>query len=219
VKSRVFALAAALFAVAVSGVVRPALAGDALAQALEAYAKVNDYTADIIVHEVKGSDVQDRTYTFWYLKPSDVKLLIIAGPGRGSGAVWTGGDQVSGHRGGILSGIHMKVPLHDPQATSLRGDAMDTGTIGAMLAQFKEPKGAVTEIDDRTVDGQLTDELSLKPSDPAALGGLTRIDLYISHASHLPVRRERYVGDQLVKSERVTNAKINTGLTASDFPF
>ncbi len=215
-KNIVFGIAAAL---AVGSIARPALAGDALAQALAAFAKVNDYTADIVVHEVKGSDVQDRTYAYSYLKPSDVKLLIVAGPGRGSGAVWTGGDQVSGHRGGILSGIHMKVSLHDPQVMSLRGDTLDTGTVGAMLEQFKDAKGTVTEMDDRTVDGQLCDELSLKPADPAALGGVTRVDLYISHSSHMPVRRERYIGDQLVKSEHVTNEKINTGLTPSDFPF
>jgi outer membrane lipoprotein-sorting protein len=217
VKKTIFAFAAVLFAA--SALPHPALAADALAQALEAFSKVTDYTADIVVHEVKGTDVRDNTYHYQYLKPNYVKLDVTAGPGRGSGAVWTGGDQVSGHMGGILSGLHKKVGLHDGQAESLRGDAIDSGTIPAMLAQFKDAKGTVTEIDDKTVDGILTDELSLKPADPAALGGVTRVDLYLSHATHMPVRRERFVGDQLVKSEQVTNQKINTGLKPSDFPF
>jgi len=217
VKKTIFALASVLLVASI--LPRPAFAGDALAQAQDAYAKVTDYTADIVDHEVKGTAVEDRTYAYSFLRPSYVKLTVTAGPGRGSGAVWTGGDQVSGHRGGILSGIHMKVSLHDPQATSLRGDTMDTGTIGAMLDQFKNAKGTVTESDDKTVDGMLTDELSLKTADPASMGGVTRVDLYISHATHLPVRRERYIGDQLVKSEKVTNQKLNTGLQPSDFPF
>jgi hypothetical protein len=217
VKKTLLALATALL---VAGALpRPALAGDTLAQALDAYAKINDYTADIVVHEVQGTDVQDRTYRYFFLRPTFVKTQILDGPGRGGGAVWIGGDQVSGHQGGFLSAIHLKISLHDKRATSLRGDTMDTGTFGAMLGMFKDPKGTVTETDDKTVDGILTDELSLKVADPAALGGITRYDLYIAHATHLPVRRERYVGDQLVKSEKVTNPKPNTGLTQSDFPF
>jgi len=217
VKKTIFAFAAAVLVA--SALPHPAVAADALAQALDAYSKVTDYTATIIDHEVKGTDVQDRTYRYAFLKPSYVKLDIIAGPGRGGGAVWTGGDQVSGHRGGFLSGIHMKVSVHDPQATSLRGDTIDTGTITSMLDQFKNPKGTVTESDDKTVDGILTDELSLKVADPAAMNGVTRVDLYLSHTTHLPVRREHYAGDQLVKSEQVTDQKINVGLKPSDFPF
>jgi hypothetical protein len=148
-----------------------------------------------------------------------VKLDITAGPGRGGGAVWTGGDQVSGHQGGILSGIHLKVGVHDGRATSLRGDTIDSGTIGAMLSMFKNAKGTVTESDEKTVDGVLTDELSLKVGDLEALSGVTRVDLYLSRTTHLPIRREFYVGDQLVKSEQVTDQKINTGLKPSDFPF
>jgi outer membrane lipoprotein-sorting protein len=215
VKKLLFSLAAATLVA--SAVPHPAVAADALTEAAEAYAKVNDYTATIIDHEVKGS--QDRTYRYAFLKPSYVKLDITAGPGRGGGAVWTGGDQVSGHQGGLFSGIHLKVGVHDGRATSLRGDTIDSGTIGAMLNMFKNPKGTVTESDEKTVDGVLTDELSLKLSDQEASSGVTRVDLYLSRATHLPIRREFYVGDQLVKSEQVTDQKVNTGLKPSDFPF
>jgi len=217
VKKTLRAVAAAVLVA--SALPHPAVAADALAQAIDAFAKVNDYTATIIDHEVKGTDVQDRTYRYAFLKPSYVKLDIISGPGKGGGAVWTGGDQVSGHQGGLFSGIHLKISVHDGRATSLRGDTIDTGTVPAMLEQFKNPKGTVTESDDKTVDGTLTDELSLKVADPASLDGVTRVDLYLSHTTHMPVRRERYVGDQLVKSEQVTDQKINIGLKPSDFPF
>ena len=211
------ALAAALLVA--SAVPSPASAGDALAQALDAFSKVNDYTTDIVTHEVQGTSTEDRTYHYSFLRPTDVKTEVTAGPGRGGGAVWTGGEQVSGHQGGFLSGIHLKISMHDRRATSLRGDTIDTGTFGSMLDQFKNWRAPITETDDKMVDGVLASELTLKTADPTSLGGITRVDLYLSNATHLPVRRESYVGDQLVKSEKIINTKVNTGLTPSDFPF
>ncbi len=76
----------------------PAAAGEFL----DAWAKVSSYTCTIKVHETKGTDVQDRTYNYAYLKPHFAKIDITGGPGRGGGASWTGGDTVSGHQGGIL---------------------------------------------------------------------------------------------------------------------
>ena len=73
------------------------------------------------MHEAKGSQTQDRVYQYEFMKPHYVKTLILDGDGKGSGGVWTGGDQVSGHQGGFFSGIHMKISIHDTRAVSLRG--------------------------------------------------------------------------------------------------
>jgi hypothetical protein len=48
---------------------------------------------------------------------------------------------------------------------------------------------------------------------------VSREVLYLSTVSNLPVRRERYAGTQLVKSENITDTKTNVGLTSSDFPW
>ena len=194
-------------------------ASDALAEAMQAYAKVNDYTDDIAVHEVSGKVAEDRTYRCSFLRPSYVKVEVTSGPGRGSGAVWTGGDKVSGHQGGFLSGIHVKVGRHDKRALSLRGATIDSGTLGAMLDQFAQTKGTVTKTEAKIIDGQLADAFALKPADPQALGGVTRVELDISRTTNLPIRRAEYVDEQLVKSEDVTNLKTNVGLTVADFPF
>src|ERR1700682_1503563 len=88
---------------------------------LRAWATESSYTTDINAHEVKGSATQDRTYHYAYLKPHFAKIDIAGGPGRGGGAVWKGGDTVTGHRGGMVRFIQLSKPLHDPEAVSLRG--------------------------------------------------------------------------------------------------
>ena len=91
------------------------------------------------MHETKGTQTEDRVYEYSFMKPHDVKTLILDGEGKGSGGVWVGGDQVSGHLGGILSGIHLKIDLHDPRAVSLR---MIFKTPRATAVQRSGPKRA-----------------------------------------------------------------------------
>ena len=118
---------------------------------LETWAKTPSYTTDIKVHETKGSDVQDRTYHYAYLKPHFAKIDVTGGPGRGGGVTWDGGDTVSGHQGGLLSGIHLKVSIHDARAVSLRGDTIDSGSFQNMADAIKAaPSETVSE---ETVNG------------------------------------------------------------------
>ncbi|MDE2572331.1 MAG: hypothetical protein KGM44_07415, partial [bacterium] len=64
------------------------------------WATIDDYTCRIVTHEVEGNRVQDRVYGYAFKKPHLAKIRIESGPGRGGGAVWRGGDTVSGHQGG-----------------------------------------------------------------------------------------------------------------------
>jgi outer membrane lipoprotein-sorting protein len=194
-------------------------AGPILDEANAAFAKVNDYTATIAVHEVDGKNADDHVYAYAFKKPTSAKIDVLSGSNKGGGIVWTGGDKVKGHRGGILSGIHLTLDLHDKQVVSLRGDSIDTGTIPAMLDRFKQVKGDITEGTGLTIDGAPTDAVTLKVADPAADKGVTREVLYLSKTTHLPVRRDRFAGDVLVKSEVFSNLKTNVGLKDSDFPF
>ncbi|MDP9110859.1 MAG: hypothetical protein M3M96_04430, partial [Candidatus Eremiobacteraeota bacterium] len=101
-----------------------------------AFAKITSYTYKLRSHEVKGSDVQDRVYAYSFLKPHFAKTLIESGSGKGSGGVWAGGDQVSGHQGGFLSGIHLKIDLHDGRAVSLRGYTIPDGLAQNIVATY-----------------------------------------------------------------------------------
>ena len=193
----------------------------ALDEANAAFSKINDYVMTVVVHETDnaGKNVEDRTYQYSFLKPTDVKLAILAGSHRGAGVVWKGGDKVKGHDGGFLSGIKLTLDIHNGRVVSLRGDTIDSGTIPGMLDRFKTIKGEVSEAPGPTLDGQATDVVTLKVADPTTDTGITKEQLFLSRTTHLPLRRLRYVGDLLVKSENVTSIKTNVGLTDRDFPF
>jgi outer membrane lipoprotein-sorting protein len=201
----------------------PAARANNTAPALEAFdamfAGINDYTATIHVHEVKGTATQDRVYLYMFMKPHYAKTLILSGDGKGSGAVWAGTDQVSGHQGGILSGIHLKVDVHDPRAVSIRGVTIPEGLLQNVVGRYATIPGTLTQASGGIVGGVETDRLDLKVTDPASNDGVSEQILYLSKETHWPVRQILYSGSQIVLDESITDLKTNTGLTQADFPF
>jgi outer membrane lipoprotein-sorting protein len=185
----------------------------------EAFAKVNDYTVTIRAHEVKGDRVQDRVYKYWFKKPNMAKTLITSGDGSGSGGVWKGGDTVSGHQGGMLSFIHLKVSIHDGRATSLRGYTIPEGLLQNEVDRYRNTKGEVSQRPGPAIDGIPTDEIDLKIADPSSDGGITRATLYLNKETHWPVRQVRWEGDKIVADETFTDLKTNVGLSENDFPY
>ena len=190
-----------------------------LGEFAEAWAKINDYTSNVKVHETDDGRTEDRRYAYAFKKPHMARTDIIEGPGKGGGAVWLGGDKVKGHQGGLLSGIHLTVDIKDKRATSLRGDTIDTGTFGAILDSFKSTKGELSEGPGPLIEGTATEAITLKVATPASNGNISRDQLFISKATHLPVRRIRYEGDKIVKDETFSNVKVNPGLSGADFPY
>jgi outer membrane lipoprotein-sorting protein len=197
----------------------PAATTPAITAFDEAFAKVNDYTVTVRAHEVKGDRVQDRTYHYWFKRPNLAKTLIVSGDGNGSGGVWNGGDKVSGHQGGMLSFIHLKVDLHDPRATSLRGYTIPEGLLQNEVDKYREIKGTLTQRNGPEVDGAATDEVDLTIADPSANDNITRASMYLSKQTHFPVRQVRWEGDKIVADDFFTDLKTNVGLADSDFPF
>ena len=185
----------------------------------QAFASVNDYTCILHVHEAKGTQTQDRVYQYSFMRPHYVKTLILDGDGKGSGGVWVGGDQVSGHLGGILSGIHLKIDLHDPRAVSLRGVTIPDGLLQRIIDDYGTIPGKLTQIDGGKIGGIETDRLELKVADPASNYDITEQILYLSKETHWPIRQIMYSGSRIVLDESVNDLKTNVGLTQSDFPF
>jgi outer membrane lipoprotein-sorting protein len=184
-----------------------------------AYSGVTDYTCILHVHESKGTLTQNRAYQYSFMNPHYVKTLILDGDGKGSGGVWTGGDKVSGHLGGILSGIHLKIDLHDPRAVSLRGVTIPDGLLPQIIDDYGTIPGKLTQTDGGKVAGIETDRLELNVADPASNHDITDQILYLSKATHWPIRQIMYSGSQIVLDESVNDLKTNVGLTKSDFPF
>ncbi|MBV9104322.1 MAG: hypothetical protein JO060_12095 [Candidatus Eremiobacteraeota bacterium] len=180
----------------------------------DAWNGVKSFTATIQSHEVKGSATQDRTYHYAYLKPHFARIDIVDGPGKGGGAVWTGGDTIRGHRGGFLSGIQLNRPINDPEAVSLRGDNLLRASFQSVADDLKAASNVAESAG--TLDGQAVDILSA-PLASADSSGVTKHVIYLSKATHLPVQRNTYAGDQLVKTEKWSNVNPNAGLKDSDF--
>ncbi len=184
-----------------------------------AFAAVNDYTCVLKVHEAKGSQTQDRVYQYQFMKPHFVKTLILEGDGKGSGGVWTGGDEVSGHQGGLFSGMHMKISVHDPRAVSLRGITIPDGLLQTIVGSYGSIPGKLTQVAGGKIEGVETERLELKVADPASNHGISEQIMYFNKETHWPIRQIMYDGSQIVLDETIADLKTNVGLKQSDFPF
>ncbi len=185
-----------------------------------AFGKTASFTYNLHSHETKGNDVQDRVYNYSFMKPNLAKTLIASGPGKGSGGVWAGGDQVSGHQGGFLSGIHLKISMHDGRATSLRGYTIPDGLPQMIVATYQNVKGTLKETNNAgAIGGGQTDLVELTVADPASNDGVSDKKIYFSQSTHFPVREIVYAGSQKVLDQSFTDWNLNANLTQNDFPF
>lgn len=219
----------AAFALALSALALPALGGPAFADnktvpAFDAFVKaftdVKDYRDQLLTHETNddGSSVQDRVSEYrWRRTPLAAYITVLSGPGKGGAAVWNGGDTISGHKGGILSMIHLTLNIHDPQATSLRGDTIESAGFDYAIKHYLGTPGTMSESAGPTIDGQATTVVTLAVSDPSKNGNISKDVVYLSNAKHLPLRREEFVGAKIVKMENYNSVQTNVGLTDSDF--
>jgi outer membrane lipoprotein-sorting protein len=179
---------------------------------LEAWAKMPSYTTNIKVHETKGTEVQDRTYHYAYLKPHFAKIDITGGPGRGGGAVWKGGDSITGHRGGIVSMIKLTKPIHDPEAVDLRGGTIAEASFENVAENIKAAASAANG--EETVNGTQYDTVTVPYKDANAA---TKRVIFLSRSTHLPARRVTYAGDTVVSTEDFTDVNAAANLKESDF--
>ncbi|MGH7727206.1 MAG: hypothetical protein ACREM2_00220 [Vulcanimicrobiaceae bacterium] len=178
--------------------------------------QIHDYTVTIVAHEVLGGRTQDRTYRYDFQRPMEAKSTILDGPGKGSVGVWDGGTTVRGHQGGLLSFVTLEVGVHDPRATDLRGNTIETAAFPVLVTRFPA-LGPLSEGPGPTIDGQATIEASVTVEAPSADHGLTRETLDLSSQTHLPLRHEGYTGTELVQRDDFVDLTINPGLTAADF--
>ena len=179
---------------------------------LDAWGKVSSYTANIKVHETKGTDILDRTFHYAYLKPHFAKIDITGGPGRGGGAVWKGGDTVTGHRGGMVSFVKLTKSINDPEATGLRGGTIAEASFENMAEAVKAAATATNG--EETVNGTAYDTVTMPFTDSS---GATKRILFLSRSTHLPARRVTYAGNTVVATEDFTDVNTAANLKESDF--
>lgn len=172
---------------------------------------VKTYTATITAREYLNGNIQDRVYAIKFQKPSDVRLDIIGGDGRGSAAVWHGGDRVVGHQGGFLSIIHLNLNIHNRIATSMRGRTIADASFGAALDSIKSIKWKSTDI---TTDGDRITMTGI-PADPAQDGGVIK-EVMTLGGNGLPVELTEYEGTgTIARHETYADVQVNVALPDS----
>lgn len=182
-----------------------------LAKFQTAWDATNTYTATITAHEVLNGKTQDRVYAIWFQKPTNVRVDVTDGDGKGSVAVWQGGDRVRGHQGGWLSMIKLNLDIHARLATTMRGTTIVQSYFGYFLDHVKTLKYKSTDV---TVNGD-TATLTAVPEDPAQDEGYVKEVLTLG-GNGLPVELDMYdASNNVVKTNAYTNVKLNVDVPAS----
>lgn len=177
------------------------------------YAGINDYQCRVDEWCSNGRAYEKRVIYYYFKKPRMIRSNILEGNkamDAGSSAVYTGGKKVTGHNGGILSGIVLELDKKDPLVTTVRGRAMDEGDLQAIIENLrfhlKDSKGSVSILSNGDI------ELVGYYEDASKNGGLSREVLVIDPKTYLPKLADGYEGDKLVEHTVWSGFILNAGL-------
>lgn len=183
---------------------------DAMARYAAAWGKLNTYTCTITSREISGSKVQDRVYAMFFQKPSDTRLNITGGDGKGSAAVWHGGDTVSGHQGGWLSGIKLNLNIHAHLATTIRGTTIADANFGAIYDHLTGLKSTAMTAETEGANTTIT----VPVADATKDDGVTK-EVVILGQDGLPVEYDQYEDIQQVKHVVYSDVVLNVTIPDS----
>jgi hypothetical protein len=169
------------------------------------------YTCTWNVHEVKGTQVQDRVYRVFFQKPLLTRAEVVDGDGKGSVAVWDGGDKVRGHQGGILSIINLNLDIHNHLAVSLRGATIAQINLGWLLSHLQSIGAANFTVTQRGENSVLSAEVKDPPPDTDVVR-----EEYIFAPNGLPVEAFQYADNGVVlKHVAYSDYRLNVSLPPS----
>ena len=171
---------------------------------------VKTYEGRVTVHEVKGNSIQDRVYLVRFERPTKTRVDIVEGDGRGSAALWDGGDRVRGHQGGILSFIKLNVDIHSKFATDLRGCTIDETNFGSLINHLESIKPSSERVS--VVNGKVVLVVQTDPSAPTS--DVTK-EVYVLALNWLPLEFTEYTKGKIVRHVVNSDLKLNTYLPAS----
>ncbi len=186
------------------------------------WAGIQDYSMTIDAHEVLGDASGEAELHYAFKRPDHARLDVIRGAHSGSTVTWDGGDRVTAYKR-IFSLFKIHPDVHDDRITSLRGNGIQTGNLGDVLACYAAHRDALRQIPGPLIDGKPTDEISLPyrdvtcPDDSPTDRGTVTLDVIdVERDTGLVVMRERYAGSLVVERWELTGYKINSGLDDSD---
>jgi outer membrane lipoprotein-sorting protein len=183
---------------------------EAVAKMAATWSQVKTYECTVKVHEAAGKRVQDRVYLIHFARPTHTRVDIIDGDGRGSAAVWNGGDRVRGHQGGILSFIRLNVDLHSSFATDLRGTTIVQSNFGALLGHLQALDPSILHATTIALKTVLVVQI-----DPASPKSDVTKEVYILGSNWLPLEFFEYAKDKLVRHVVNSGLKVNIDIPES----
>lgn len=202
-----------MLAVAIAACPLPSRADDerhAIAMMTATWSSIRTYEVTVTVHETKGPAVQDRVYRVRFQRPMHTRVDIIGGDGRGTAAIWDGGQTVRGHEGGMLSFLHLNVGLSDRLATDLRGGTIAQANFGALIEHLRAIDPHHVHVTSRR--GRTILVVDFDPAEPNS--DVTK-GVYILGSDGLPDEFFEYADETLVRHVVNTGLKVNVALPAS----
>ena len=174
---------------------------------------LKDYTCVSTVdeHTNDGAKTEFRGYEIRWLAPGFATTYIYSGAGKGNVGAWRGGPKMRGRTGTL----RIIVSIHDPRATSMRGNTIDMGLYPFDLGMLVNKPGTLTEAPGPILDDQDTTIVTNVFKDPEPKGE-TKVVETISNSLHLPIEYDAYVGDQEVVKETYTDIKTDVGVKLGD---
>lgn len=200
--------------------------GAAVARWDAAWAGVHDFYDGTHTHITKGRALEDRTLRVWFKKPMNIRSEVLQGNrggDTGSVAVYTGGDKVTGHQGGLLSSITLSLGLDDPKTTSVRGGRITDLQFGRHLEVIHMYLNGKARMDlsQGTVAGHAVTILSCRSDNRdfiAGNHGVARDVFAYDNALNVPVQWLQYEPDGTeVTNVTYYDVRLNVGVPDSAF--
>ena len=105
------------------------------------WAGIQDYSMTIDAHEVLGDASGEAELHYAFKRPDRARLDVIKGAHSGSTVVWDGGERVTAYKR-VFSLFKIHPDVHDDRITSLRGNGIQTGNLGDVVACFAAHRDA-----------------------------------------------------------------------------
>lgn len=190
---------------------------DYIHAARSSYERIEDYQCRMHEFSIGGGKREEKIMNFFFKKPELIRIDVLDGDrasDRGSVGVYTGGNKITGHRGGLMKGMVLTVRKDNALAVSVRGETINQSNVLAVIERMEH---LVDRSDVSIVEKDSHVEFEFIPFDPEANEGVSRDVVWIDRDAMLVIRNERYEGEDLVQQVIRTKYIINAGLPTELF--
>ena len=187
-----------------------------LAVMLEQWEKINDCTCNMETYIILGEKEMVRYYDYRFMKPQWIRVTITSGTSEGAEVMYNPDKvKVIAHAGGIISFINVSFSPGNPRVCSLRGHRMDDNHMGFIIGRwFDYLKTCSPTCASDT--GIIVFQAS--GIDTSKYYGAYAEKLFVNAENMFPLGFEQYdIAGTLIHSVKLTNIKIDVGLTREDF--